>query len=329
MPADGGDPAAGCGGLYILMISVVRALGGFARLPGPDAAVLAGDDGLVLVGGGPAGFHAFGQADLDHGGGAVGQVIGVPVCVQEEKPRVERLGLNDAHARVLFDACGLDVAGVVRIPVPSLPVRVQGEDPAVGGDGGDGLCPPRQAGRGLFGGFRVQVLAVGIAGLVGVDPSLLVHGQQPVAVYADVAELGAPAGVEDGGRRLPAGPGVDVLVGSESGLPMAVGCGLQVVEPVFCLGGGGNLYWRAVLRPCVDAALACQTDSLLSSSLDAGVVGFLLVGWADGQLGAGGGPVVRAQRPVSYLGPLAFQTRVLQDRGPEVERLAVKRPPIE
>ena len=83
------------------------------------------------------------------------------------------------------------------------------------------------------------------------------------------------------------------------------------------------------MRPCVDAAVACQTDHLLSGGLDAVVVGFLPVGWADGQPRAGGGPVVRAQRPVRDLGPLCFQGGVLEDGGLEVERLVVKCPPVE
>ncbi|WLT11204.1 hypothetical protein [Bifidobacterium asteroides] len=83
------------------------------------------------------------------------------------------------------------------------------------------------------------------------------------------------------------------------------------------------------MRPCVDAAVAGQADNLVSCGLDAGVAGFLPVGRADGQSGAGGGPVVRAQRPVRGLRPLGFQGRVLEDGGLEVERLAVKRPPVE
>ena len=200
---------------------------------------------------------------------------------------------------------------------------------AAGSDGEDGLRLPGQAGCGLLCEFQVQTLTVGIAGLIGVDSSLLVHGKQPVVVHADAGELGVPIGVEDAGRRLLAVPGVDVLVGSERRLPSAAGCGLQVAEPFWSLVGEMNLFWCAVLRPCVDAAVAGQTDKPLSESMDADVAGFLQAGRADGQPRTGGGPVVRSQRPVSYLRPLGFQTRVLEDWGLEVERLAVKRPPVE
>ena len=124
-------------------------------------------------------------------------------------------------------------------------------------------------------------------------------------------------------------PGVDLLVGSESNLPAAAGCGLQVVEPVGSLGGGGNLFECAVLCPCVDAAVTGQAHNLVSCGLNADVAGFLRLGRADGQVGAGGGPMIRAQRPVRDLGPPGFQGRVLEDGGLEVKRLAVKRPPVE
>ena len=77
-------------------------------------------------------------------------------------------------------------------------------------------------------------------------------------------------------------------------MPVAACCGLQVMEPVGSLGWERNLHGRAVLRPGVDAAVAGQAHDLVSCGLDAGVVGLLLVGRADGQLGAGGGPMVRA-----------------------------------
>ena len=325
MPADGGDSAAGFDGLHVLPAPVVRALGRLAGLPGPDAAVRAGDDGLVLVGGDPAGLRAAGQADRGHAGHAARQVPGLPVRIQEEEPLAEGLGLDDAHARVLLDAFGLGVSSG-RIPCPGLSVRVQDESLA-GGGGGDGLCLSGQAECGLL--CRFCVLVAGLAGLIGVDLSLLVHCEQEVVVDADAGELGVPAGVEDGGRWLSAGPGVDVLVGSKSRLPAASCCGLQVVEPVGSLGREGNLLWRAILCPGVDAPVAGQADKLAVCGSDADVVGLLQAGRADGQPCAGGGPVVRVQRPVRYLRPLGFQGGVLKDGGLEVERLSVKRPPVE
>ena len=95
------------------------------------------------------------------------------------------------------------------------------------------------------------------------------------------------------------------------------------------MGGERNLFCCAVLRPCVDVAVAGQADSLVSNGVDAGVIGFLSAWWADGQPGAGGGPVVRAQRPVRGLGPLGFQGHVLKDGGLEVERLAIMSPSVE
>ena len=206
-----------------------------------------------------------------------------------------------------------------------MPVRVQDEDPLVGGGGGDGLRLPGQAGCGLLGEFRL-VLA---AGLVGVDLSLPVHRQKQVIVRADAGEPGVPVGVEDYGFSLSAVPDVDPLVGAEGRLPPAAGCGLQIMEPAGSLGGEGNLLGRAVFRPCVDAAVAGQADSLLACGVDIAETWFLLVGRVDGQAGAGGGPVVRAQRPVCDFGPLGFQGRVLEDGGLQVERLAVMRPPVE
>ena len=188
---------------------------------------------------------------------------------------------------------------------------------------------PGQAGRGLFGEFRGLVLAAGLAGLVGVDLSLPVHRQEPVIVRADAGELGVPVGVEDGGRGLLAGPGVDLLVGSQGGPPPAAGCGPQVVEPFGGMGGGGHLFGCAVFRPCVDAAVAGQADGLFACGVDAAETWFLLVGRVDGQAGAGGGPVVRAQHPVRGFRPLGFQGRVLEDGGLEVIGLAVKHPPVE
>ena len=161
------------------------------------------------------------------------------------------------------------------------------------------------------------------------DPALPVQRQQQAVVHADVGEPGILAGVEDGGRGLLAGPGVDPLVGSECRLPAAAGCRLQVAEPVGSLGRERHLLGRAVLRPSVDAAVAGQAGSLVSCGVDAGVVGFLPVGRADGQPCAGGGPMVRVQRPISDLRPLGFQGRVLEDGGLQVERLAVKHPPVE
>ena len=183
------------------------------------------------------------------------------------------------------------------------------------------------ADRGVLSGFHVQ--AVGLASLEIVDTALLVHGQQPVAACADAGEPDVPISVEDGGRGLLAGPGVDVLVGSEGRLPMAAGCGLQVVEPFGSLGRESNLFWCAVLCPNVDVAVAGQADKLAVCRVDARVVGLLLVGRSEGQAGAGGGFVVRAQSPVRGLGPTGGQRRVLQDGGLEIEGLAIKRPPVE
>ena len=327
LPADGGDPAAGLDGLHVLPAPVVRALGRFSGLPGPGMAVRADDHGLIVAAVDSADLRAAGQADRGHAGRAARQVPGLPVRVQEEEPLAEGLGLDDAHAWILLDACGLGVAGLACVPGPGLPVRVHDESLAGGGGGGDGLRLIEQAERGLLDKF--WILAVGLAGLIGVDLSLPVHGQQPVVVHADAAELGVPAGVEEGGRRLSAGPGVDLLVGSDRGVQFAAGCNLLVVESVGSLGGGGHLFGRAVLCPCVDAAVAGQADGLVSGGIKAGELRFLPVGRADGHPGAGGGPMVRAQRPVHYLRPLGFQGRVLQDGGLEVERLAVKHPPIE
>ena len=230
LPVQGHNPAVGFGGLHVVLVPVVRAHGRLAGLPCPDLAVRAGDDGLVAVAGNPVGSHVFRKADSCETGGAIGKVPGLPVRVQEEESLVEGLGLENANARVLPDAFGLGFPGVARLPGPGLPFRVQGEDPAVGGYCGDGLRLPGQAGRSLFGGFRVQVLATCQTGSEGVDLSLPVHGQQPVIVGADAGELAVADGVEDDGRRLLAGPGVYVLVGSQSGLQSAAGCGLQVVE---------------------------------------------------------------------------------------------------
>ena len=66
------------------------------------------------------------------------------------------------------------------------------------------------------------------------------------------------------------------------------------MEPVGSLGGEEDLFWCTVLRPSVDAAVAGQAHDLVSCGVDARIVGLLLVGRADGQLGAGGGPMVRA-----------------------------------
>ena len=176
---------------------------------------------------------------------------------------------------------------------------------------------------------RFCVLAVGLAGLIGVDLSLLVHRQQPVIVHADAGEPGVPAGVKDRGCGLSAGPGVDVLVGSQCGLPSAAGCGLQVMETVGSLGRGGNLCWPVVLRPGVDAAVTGQAHNLLPCGMNTGKLRFLPVGRADGQQSARSGPVVRAQRPVCCFAPLRSQGSVLEDGGLEVERLVVKCPPVE
>ncbi len=166
---------------------------------------------LVVVGGDSAGLQVFRQLDGRKAGRAVGLVPGLPVRVQEEEPLVEGLGLDDTDLCVLLDACGLDVAGLARVPGPGLPVRVQGEGPAAGGGGGDGLRLSGQAGRGLLQEFRVRVLTVFPAGLVGVDLSLPVHRQQKVAVHADAGEPGVLVGIEDGGCRLSVVPGVDPL----------------------------------------------------------------------------------------------------------------------
>ena len=136
----------------------------------------------------------------------------MPVRVQKEKPLVEGLGLDGAHAGLLFDACGFGFSGVVLVPGPGLPVCVQGEDPTGGGCGEDGLRLPRQLGCGLLDGLLVRILAASLAVLEGVDPALPVHGQEPVIIHADAGEPAALAGVEDHGCRLLAVPGVDVLV---------------------------------------------------------------------------------------------------------------------
>ena len=168
-----------------------------------------------------------------------------------------------------------------------------------------------------------------MAGLEIVDTALLVHGQQSIATCADAGEPDIPISVEDGGRGLLAGPGVYVLVGSEGRLPLAAGGGLQVVESVGSLGRERSLFWCAVLCPNVDVAVAGQADKLAVCRVDARVVGLLLVGRSEGQAGAGGGFVVRAQSPVRGLGPTGGQRRVLQDGGLEIEGLAIKRPPVE
>ena len=256
-------------------------------------------------------------------------MIGLPVRVQEEEPLVEGLGLDDARARFLFDGFWFGFSGVVRLPGPGLPVCVHDEDSAAGCDGEDGLRLPGQADGFLCCGFRVRVLAVGLYCLIGVNLSRPVHGQEQVAVHADAGEPGILSGAEERGYELLAGPGVDVLVGSERGLPVAAGCGLQVVEPAGCLGGGRNLLWRVALLPCVYAAVAGHADGLVSCRADARVIGFLPVGRDDGQQGSGGGPMVRAQPPVRSFAPFGFQCRVLEDRILEVIRLAVTCPSVE
>ena len=84
--------------------------------------------------------------------------------------------MGDAHALVLPDAFGLDVGGPACVPGPGLPVRVQGEGPAGGGDGQCRLGLLGQNGRGLF--CQFFVLTVGLVGLEGVDLSLPVYRQQ-------------------------------------------------------------------------------------------------------------------------------------------------------
>ena len=101
----------------------------------------------------------------------------------------------------------------------------------------------------MFDGLYDWVLRVGLAGLEGVDLSLPVHRQEAIIVHADACESGVPAGIEDGGRDLPAVPGVDPLVGSQGGLQSAAGRGLQIVEPFGNPGGGGHLSGCALLRP--------------------------------------------------------------------------------
>ena len=110
---------------------------------------------------------------------------------------------------------------------------------------------------------------------------------------------------------------------------MAAGCGLQVMEPAGSMGGEGDLLWCAFLHPYVDSAIAGQSDSLVACGVDIAETWFLLVGRADGQTGSGGGPVVRAQRPVRDFRPLSFQGYIPEYRGLEVIGLAVKRPPVE
>ena len=325
----GGDPVTCSNGLHVSLAPVVRPDGFAAGFPGPDAAVRAGDDGLVLVAGDPAGFLAVRQADGNRIGRAVGQVPGLSVRVQEEESSTEGLGLDDANFEFCFDAYWLGFPSVARLPGPGLSIRVHDEILAAGGGGEDGMRLPGQICCGLFNGLYDWALRVGLAGLEGVDPALLVHGQEPVIVRADAGELGVLINVEDRGRCLSAGPGVDPLVGSQGGLPPAVGCGLQVMEPFGSLGGEVHLCWRALLRPCVDAAVAGQADGLLACGVDGDVIRLLAVGRADGQTGAGCGPVVRAQRPVRGFRPPGFQSRVLEDRGLEVVGLAVKHPPVE
>ena len=138
-------------------------------------AVLVDDHGLVLVGGGRAGFYAFWQVDGCETGHAVGQMIGVTVGVQEEEPLVEGLGLDDAHVRILLDARRLDVGSLACVPGACLPIRVQREDSVAGGDGGDGLCLSRQVCCSLFSELWSRVLGVRLAGLKGMNLALLVH----------------------------------------------------------------------------------------------------------------------------------------------------------
>ena len=180
-----------------MLVPVVSSGGCLAGLPGPEVAVRVGDDGLAVIGCDRVGFHAFRQADRCGAGRVVGQVMDLPFCVQKEEPLVEGLGLENAHARVLPDAFGFDVAGVARIPGPGLPVRVQGEGPAAGGGREYCLSLTGQVDCGVFFGFHVRT--VGLAGLVGVDLSLPVHRQQPAAVDADTGEPGVLAGIKNRG----------------------------------------------------------------------------------------------------------------------------------
>ena len=175
-------------------------------------AVFVDDRGLIVAAVDSAGLLAAGQADDCRAALAVWQVPGLSVRVQEEEPLVEGLRLDDTHARVLLDACGLGFPGVAHLPGPGLPVRVHDERLAGGGDGGDGLRLSGQAGCGLLQAFRVQALAVGIAGLIGVDLSLPVHRQEPIVVHADAGEPGILAGVEERRCCLSAGPSVYPLV---------------------------------------------------------------------------------------------------------------------
>ena len=63
--------------------------------------------------------------------------------------------------------------------------------------------------------------------------------------------------------------------------------------------------------------------------MNTGKLRFQPVGWADGQSGAGGGPMIWAQHPVRGFCPLCFQSGVLKNRSLEVERLTVECPPVE
>ena len=198
------------------------------------------------------------------------------VCVQQEESLVEGLDLDDAHARVLLDAFWFGFPGVDRLQGPGLSVRVHDEGLDAGGDGGDGLRLPGQAERGPLSGFRI------LAGLVAVDSALPVHGQQQVSVHADAGEPDILSGVEERRRGLLVVPGVYVLVGSECCLQVAAGCGLLVVEPFVSLGGERNLFGCVVLRPGVDAAVACQADNLLSCGMDVDIVRLLRAGRLDG-----------------------------------------------
>ena len=139
-------------------------------------AVVAGDYGLIFAAGDTAGLCAVRQAESCGIGVAVGYVIGLPVHVQQEDSFTEGLGLDDADSWVLSDAYGFGFSGVVRVPDPGLSVRVHDEDPAAGGEGGDGLCLSGEACCRLLSGLCSRILGAGLAGLEGVDLPLLVHG---------------------------------------------------------------------------------------------------------------------------------------------------------
>ena len=103
LPVQGDDPVTCCGSLHVVLVPVVCASELLAWLPGPEAAALVCDYGLVIAGADPAGFHAFWQVDGFGAGCAVVQIQGLSVSVQQEQTLVKSCSLDDAHALVLHD----------------------------------------------------------------------------------------------------------------------------------------------------------------------------------------------------------------------------------